>query len=57
LPLNGNKSVDKNSTTDEGIIHVCEDVIVGYGGHGTIVYKVLLDGRQVAVKTMPDEQR
>jgi len=34
-----------------GVIHVSEDVL-GYGGHGTVVYKGKLDGRFVAVKRM-----
>ncbi len=34
-----------------GVIHVSEEVL-GYGGHGTVVYKGKLDGRFVAVKRM-----
>lgn len=35
----------------EGVIQVTEDVL-GYGGHGTVVYKGTLEGRDVAVKRM-----
>ncbi|GFH44894.1 serine/threonine-protein kinase/endoribonuclease IRE1 [Chaetoceros tenuissimus] len=34
-----------------GVINVSEEVL-GYGGHGTVVYKGKLDGRYVAVKRM-----
>ena len=34
-----------------GAIKVTDEVL-GYGGHGTVVYKGSLDGRQVAVKRM-----
>lgn len=34
-----------------GVIQVTDDVL-GFGGHGTVVYRGTLDGRQVAVKRM-----
>lgn len=37
---------------ESGVIQVFDDVILGYGGHGTVVFKGLLEGRQVAVKRM-----
>ena len=43
---------DGKHSKDSGIIEVCEDVVLGHGGHGTMVYKGKLDGRQVAVKRM-----
>lgn len=46
-------SLSKNeASTSQGVIQVCHDVILGYGGHGTVVFRGLLDGRQVAVKRM-----
>jgi serine/threonine-protein kinase/endoribonuclease IRE1 len=52
----GNSTVPRGqegeSATDVGIIQVYEDVILGHGGHGTVVYKGTLEGRQVAVKRM-----
>jgi serine/threonine protein kinase len=37
---------------EEGVIQVDDQVILGYGGHGTVVFKGTLDGRHVAVKRM-----
>ena len=37
---------------DDGIIQVNEDIILGHGGHGTVVYKGTLEGRPVAVKRL-----
>lgn len=40
------------SPPETGVIKVFDDVILGYGGHGTVVFKGSLEGRQVAVKRM-----
>jgi serine/threonine protein kinase len=41
----------KSRNDRNGVINVSEQVL-GYGGHGTVVYKGKLDGRFVAVKRM-----
>lgn len=50
--LAGTGSVTSVMPPQSGVIQVFDDVILGYGGHGTVVFKGLLEGRQVAVKRM-----
>lgn len=56
LVTNGNGirnggSAPANSGTADHVIQVTDEIL-GYGGHGTVVYKGTLDGRRVAVKRM-----
>ena len=43
--------VTDGSIEHEGFIQITDEVL-GYGGHGTVVYRGKLDGRNVAVKRM-----
>jgi serine/threonine-protein kinase/endoribonuclease IRE1 len=47
----GKDSKDINKVTNQGVIQLSDEVL-GYGGHGTIVYKGVVDKRQVAVKRL-----
>ena len=42
---------DTKTENQVGVIQVTDEVL-GFGGHGTVVYKGTLDGRRVAVKRM-----
>mmetsp|Transcript_15090 Transcript_15090/g.32995 ORF Transcript_15090/g.32995 Transcript_15090/m.32995 type:complete len:1483 (-) Transcript_15090:66-4514(-) len=44
--------LDLIGSTHDGVIQVNHNVILGYGGHGTVVYEGMLEGRKVAVKRM-----
>ncbi len=45
------KTQSGKSSFSEGVIDVSDEVL-GFGGHGTVVYKGKLEGRNVAVKRM-----
>eukprot|EP00546_Thalassionema_frauenfeldii_P005071 CAMPEP_0178910794 /NCGR_PEP_ID=MMETSP0786-20121207/9299_1 /TAXON_ID=186022 /ORGANISM="Thalassionema frauenfeldii, Strain CCMP 1798" /LENGTH=1341 /DNA_ID=CAMNT_0020583093 /DNA_START=34 /DNA_END=4060 /DNA_ORIENTATION=- len=45
------EKIGKNGAQKVGVISVTDSVL-GFGGHGTVVYRGELDGRQVAVKRM-----
>jgi hypothetical protein len=47
----GESSANSNGVRNVGVIQVTDDVL-GFGGHGTVVYRGTLDSRQVAVKRM-----
>ena len=44
-------SISSSGVRNVGVIQVTDDVL-GFGGHGTVVYRGTLDSRQVAVKRM-----
>eukprot|EP00978_Attheya_sp_CCMP212_P011686 scaffold28952_cov58-Attheya_sp.AAC.2 len=44
--------IQSTHTNNEGGVIQLTDEVLGYGGHGTVVYKGKLDGRNVAVKRM-----
>jgi serine/threonine protein kinase len=44
--------IHTHAVASTGVIKVYDDKILGYGGHGTVVFQGLLEGRQVAVKRM-----
>ena len=44
-------SRDTPGLVDVGVIQVTDEIL-GFGGHGTVVYRGTLDGRKVAVKRM-----
>ncbi|KAL7576060.1 hypothetical protein ACA910_000844 [Epithemia clementina (nom. ined.)] len=50
--VDDSSTLTSESTSNGGVIQVNLNVILGYGGHGTVVYEGTLEGRKVAVKRM-----
>eukprot|EP00522_Entomoneis_paludosa_P010527 CAMPEP_0172449574 /NCGR_PEP_ID=MMETSP1065-20121228/8250_1 /TAXON_ID=265537 /ORGANISM="Amphiprora paludosa, Strain CCMP125" /LENGTH=1534 /DNA_ID=CAMNT_0013201277 /DNA_START=117 /DNA_END=4721 /DNA_ORIENTATION=+ len=50
--ISASGSLGEGVAAGGGVIQINHNVILGYGGHGTVVYEGMLEGRKVAVKRM-----